>query len=429
MRTTILLEHEPSPAGHVVRALLRLEAEPPPAADRPPLNLSLVLDRSGSMAGEKLAAAREAASLLVRRLALQDMVSVVAYDDEVSVVSPPTAGAADQGLANRIGRIPSGGSTNLSGGWLRGRGFVKDGLKPQGVNRVLLLTDGLANVGITDPEQLVGMCQGAKRDGVTTTTIGFGEDYDEQLLRAMADAGGGNTYYIERPDQAPAVFAHELEGLLGIAAQNVRAEVRPAESVQLATVHHDYPTTETPGHALQLDFGDLYAREPKALLCDFLVSNDAPPADAVPVATIVISADVVVAQGIEHQRIELPITVSTAEGPRVDPEIRRELLLLEAAKARREALDAQERGDYQAGAARLMSVRQMLNDSGIDDEVVREEADDLEVAAAMYDLEAVTPADRKYLFQRAYNLSSGRAAGSRLIRRKKTPPQEPPHQA
>jgi hypothetical protein len=114
------------------------------------------------------------------------------------------------------------------------------------VNRVLLLTDGQANVGITEPALVAGLCLGAKHEGSTTTTIGLGAEYDERPLRAMADAGGANSYYIERPDQAPGVFEEELEGLLSLSAQNVAVELRPGDGVALVRIHHDYPAFETP---------------------------------------------------------------------------------------------------------------------------------------------------------------------------------------
>ena len=207
MKPTVLLDYEFTVAqhGYIVRALLKQEGRAP-ADGRVPLNLSLVLDRSGSMAGGKLDAALEAAALLVRRVRPEDVVSVVAYDDEVQTVALPATGEDQGDLPRRIGAIEIGGSTNLSGGWLRGRELVAQAKREGAVNRVLLLTDGQANVGITDPALLAGLCLGAKREGITTTTIGIGADYDERLLRAMADAGGANTYYIERPDQAPGVF-------------------------------------------------------------------------------------------------------------------------------------------------------------------------------------------------------------------------------
>src|SRR5680860_747422 len=122
MDTEILLDHEPvADGGYLVRALLRVSGQAPEAEDRPPLNLCVVLDRSGSMrAMGKLDRAKEAASLLVRRLGDEDVTSVVAYDDDVRTVAGRTAGTQRQELLSRIEMIQTGGMTNLSGGWLRG---------------------------------------------------------------------------------------------------------------------------------------------------------------------------------------------------------------------------------------------------------------------------------------------------------------------
>ena len=193
MKTSVVLDYHLASGrvGYVVRALLKFEGDSAIPAEHIPLNLSVVLDRSGSMSGPKLVYARRAAADLVRRLRPEDVVSVVAYDDQVTTVAQPHTGDAQSDLPAEIEGIEVGGSTNLSGGWLRGRELVscdRAASSKNGVNRVLLMTDGLANVGITNPEQLVGLCKNALEAGVTTSTIGFGDDYDEELLRGSCRA-------------------------------------------------------------------------------------------------------------------------------------------------------------------------------------------------------------------------------------------------
>src|SRR5690606_15292142 len=168
MKTEILLDYDRAPNGtdYVVRALLRIHGEAPERAERTPLNVGIVLDRSGSMHGAPLEYAKDAAALLVRRLSPDDVVSIVAYDDKVMTVAEPETGEAQHDLTERIARIVSGGSTNLSGGWLRGRDFVALDTRDVASRRVILLTDGLANVGITDPERLVGLCAQAREQGI-----------------------------------------------------------------------------------------------------------------------------------------------------------------------------------------------------------------------------------------------------------------------
>lgn len=416
MNTRILLDHEAvADGGYLVRALLRITGEAPAAGDRPPLNLAVVLDRSGSMGSlQKLERAKEAASLLVRRLADRDVVSVVAYDEEVRTVARRTPGTRRQELLGRIALIQTGGMTNLSGGWLRGRELVAESLADGGVNRVLLLTDGLANVGITEPDPLRDLVGSGAAKGVGTTTIGFGQDYDEHLLRALADAGGGNTYYIENPDQAPAVFEAEIEGLMALAAQNVTVTISPAAAVDVAAVHHQYPRQQTADGALRLELGDLYALEPRSLLVEFLVRDD--DGAEVDVASLTLSGYVLLAGGgVEQRTVTLPIRVSRSAAAVVDPEVRRELLLLEAARVREEALDDRARGAFADAARKLRRVAEKLAPDAVRDPNVRDEVDDLRDLAGKFDEEQVTLADAKWMYQRAYSsVQSKRATIERL---------------
>ena len=421
MKTSVTLDHEPvADGGWMVHGLLRIEGEAPEHRHRTPINLSLVLDRSGSMSGPKLDAARRAAAMLVRRLSPQDTVSVVAFDHEVSIVAAPATGEGQEQLPAAIETIHAGGTTNLSGGWLRGRDLVASNLRDGGVNRVILLTDGMANVGITQPERLTGLCAQGAKNGVSTTTIGFGEGYDEDLLRAMADDGQGGTYYIERVDQASGVFEEELEGLLSIAAQNVRVTVEPGADADSVKVLHDYPS-HARDDVLTVEVGDLYAREPRRILFAFLLPPDSTAnGTEADVARLTVTAHVLTpGGGVELQTITIPVTLSPEEGGKAEPEVRREILLLEAARLRQEALEARDRGDYASAARTLRGLRDTAAacPPEVLDDTVREEIADLESMARSFDEEQISLADIKYMKQRAYSTHRSRRESVERYRR------------
>lgn len=415
----LLIDHEfaVSQSGYVVRALLTLQGHAPDAASRVPLNLSIVLDRSGSMSGAPLDAAKAAAALLVQRLRPEDMVSVVAYDDEVLTVAEPATGAAQPELTTALQALRPGGYTNLSGGWLRGRELVARNRRAGAMNRVLLLTDGRANSGITDPALLQGLCGGARREEITTTTIGFGDAYDETLLRVMADAGGGSTYYIERPDQAPGVFEEEIEDLLSVSAQNVAVELRPAAAVRLVMLHHDYPTTPLPD-GRRVELGDLYAREPKALLVELFVPGLDEIFDA-PLGTLTIHAHVLGPDG-QVTRRETTITLHAALGHagHTEPDVRNELLRQEVARARESALRHHADGDDGEAGAVLRGMADNLIDSPPAYRGELEaEIEELLTLARQLDADGFDTADEKYLAQRAYNARRGKAGYERKLKR------------
>lgn len=429
MQSKTLLDYRfvVSSNAYVVRALLKLEGQAHASGSRVPLNLSVVLDRSGSMGGAKLVYARRAAADVVRRLHPEDVLSVVTYDDNVHVLAEPSTAAGQSDLAARIVGIETGGSTNLSGGWMRGRELVARNRTDHSSSRVLLLTDGLANVGITNHDQLVGLCRAARDQGIKTTTIGFGADYDEQLLRAMADAGGGHTYYIETPDQAPGVFAEELEGLLTLAAQNVSVEVRPSAATRLAAIHHSYPRRDLPG-GCALDLGDLYAREPKMVLLEFLVSN--PSAESVvDIAEVRIEADVLTSGGgVEHQQIVLALRTPLSQEGHTEPEIHREQLLLDAAVAREQALEASRRRDFATGREKLAAMVARLETEGrADDADVQKELRDLTGLVGKFATRDVSMADRKYMYHRSHDaLRAKRLAMARYARERNEPLHDQP---
>ena len=402
MKTSLLLSHRPMEGRHLVRALLRIEGTIPTDSSRAPLNLGLVIDRSGSMSGEPLRATKNAARDLVRRLHPQDRVSVVAFDSAVEVMAEPGTAAEQDRLSDAIARISIGGTTNLSGGWLRGRSLVGSGTDTHDVNRLILLSDGHANVGVTDASALRELARQAAADGITTTTIGVGPGYDEELMIAMADAGLGTHYYMERTDQAAGIFEEELLGLLSISAQNIEVTLRPDGEVLSTTVLHGYPATSDEDRTLRLAVGDLYAREPREVLIEFVLDR----VDAegpTPVAALEVRADVLVEDGsMEHRTVSLPIEFTPADGPVTHPEVERVRLLLRSAQARDEAVRRADEGDLDGAIEALREIGDELYALAPDDETVREQADDLhDTALRLEEQQAYLSEDRKYMRSRS----------------------------
>ena len=212
------------PSERVVRWTITAPDVPLLGAARSPLNLALVVDRSGSMAGDKLAYARQAANHVLDLLHAEDRVTLVVYDDVIEILAPSqlVTVANREALKTMLQTVTARGSTNLGEGWLRGAGQVAEHLSPGSINRVLLLTDGLANQGIVAPAELATHARELRQRGVSTSTFGIGADFNEQLLALMADDGGGHFYFIETPAQIPALFQQELGELLTVVARDPR---------------------------------------------------------------------------------------------------------------------------------------------------------------------------------------------------------------
>lgn len=384
--------------------LLRFRADIPESPRRN-LNLSLVIDRSGSMAGASLRYAIQAAESVVDRLEAEDILSVVVYDDAVDTVVPPQPVTDKAALKNALRRVRPGGITNLSGGWLRGCEHVKSQLDPQKINRVLLLTDGLANMGIVDPRVLTTTAGEKAEEGIVTTTLGFDRGFNEDLLIGMARAASGNFYFIQSIDEASEVFGIELDTMRAVVGQNLTGTLELSDRVSLVDTLSLARVSQNQAGQTVIALGELYEGEDKLLG----LSLDIPTAQVgeVPIMKLHYSADVVqnnAIQSVSGTR-DIVAKIGTVEEAALasSSQIILELSYLTIAKAKEIALDLAERGQHQQGEQTLRSLIQELREKGLNENFeIAEEIEQLEYFATRIAQKALGNAGRKELRDQSY---------------------------
>ena len=237
-------------------------------AERPrtPLNLAIVLDHSGSMSGEKLAHAKEAAQMTVQALRDNDIVSVVVYDTTVDVIVPSTKATQRGEICRKIGDVRAGSGTALFAGVCKGAEEVRKFMLKDRVNRVMLLSDGLANVGPSSPGELGEVGASLAREGLTITTIGLGAGYNEDLMTQLAARSDGRHAFIERPSELAALFRDELGMMMAVVAQKVTIDIVCDPGVKPVRILGRPGIIA--GQKVSLDLSQLYAGEEKYVLLE-----------------------------------------------------------------------------------------------------------------------------------------------------------------
>ena len=215
------------PAGSPQTAIVKvaLDGVRLPARHRAPVNLALVIDRSGSMSGDKIARARDAAIEAVRRLGPDDRVAVVVYNNYAHTLVPSQRVGDGRNLEHTIESISTGGGTNLYGGLEVGAAEVRRYIEDNYVHRVILLSDGLANVGPSSPAELGQFGAELVRQGISVSTIGVGVDFNEDLMTRLARRSDGNTYFVQHSSDLARIFRQELGDVLNVVARRVIVEV------------------------------------------------------------------------------------------------------------------------------------------------------------------------------------------------------------
>ncbi|MDR3176795.1 MAG: VWA domain-containing protein [Desulfovibrio sp.] len=239
---------------------------------RLPVAVSLVIDRSGSMSeAKKMNYAKTAAKTLVNSLDADDMLAIVTYESMVKVVSP-LGKVTDKGkLLRIIDGISPGGMTFLSGGLEAGVRQLESARR-EGPCRVILLSDGLANKGVTDPELVAGIGAKARNSGAGVSTIGLGLDFNEDLMQHLAQRGGGQYYYIKDSEYLPAVFKQELALVVDSFTRDLRASFTPASGVGNVKIY-GY-SSKTRDKTVDIEMGDISSGENRQIMMQLTVNPD-----------------------------------------------------------------------------------------------------------------------------------------------------------
>ncbi|MEE4376525.1 MAG: VWA domain-containing protein [Candidatus Competibacteraceae bacterium] len=238
----------------------------PQNAERTPVNVAIVLDKSGSMRKEKIQRAREAATLAISRLNADDIVSVIAYDDVVRIIVPATKVRDKQAIFAAIDSIEAGGSTALFAGVSKGAQEVRKFLDRNRVNRVILLSDGLANVGPSSPTELGRLGASLGKEGISVTTIGLGLGYNEDLMTQLAGLSDGNHAFVENANDLTRIFNAEFGDVLSVVAQQVEVQIRCAPGIRPIQVLGR--NADIAGQTVFTSLNQLYGEQEKFILLE-----------------------------------------------------------------------------------------------------------------------------------------------------------------
>lgn len=260
-------------AGERTKAFLKVGLTgmtPPDGVARTPVNIAILLDKSSSMSGQKMSEARRAAKLAVNRLGPDDIVSIVTYDSVVRVVVPATKVTDKDAINGAIDEVFPSGSTALFGGVSKAAAELRKFFDHNRVNRIILLSDGMANIGPSSPGELAELGTSLAAEGITVTTIGLGLGYNEDLMMQLARASEGNHAFVENAVDLVRIFEYELGDVLSVVAQDVDVKIALAEGVRLLRVLGRDALID--GQVVSASLNQLYADQEKYILLEVEIS-------------------------------------------------------------------------------------------------------------------------------------------------------------
>jgi Ca-activated chloride channel family protein len=372
------------------------------------------------MSGQgKLSLAKQAVLEAIDRLADADRFAVVAYDDVVDVVAPAAEAtpAGRSSAAERLRGVDPRNSTDLHAGWLSGCEQVAIGQRPDGVNRVLLLTDGLANRGVTDSSELGRLAFDLRRRGITTSTFGVGTDFDESLLQAMADGGGGHFYYIGDVAQMRDHITSEVGEALDVVARDVALEVTVPESVRVESLSPF--RVEERGGRIRVLVGDMVAGQALSVVLRFRFDYGEVGREIGALVRVTDRDGAFEAAEPAPRTPALAWTYADHAANDVQPrdrEVDRAVARTFAERARQEAVKLNREGRLAEAASALTAVRRRIEAYAGSDAELRAVAAGLREEAPVY-AAAMPEMDRKARHYESSLLARSRSVDGKSIRR------------
>ncbi len=354
-----------------------------------PLNLSLVLDKSGSMQGKKIANLREAAKLVVDRLGPQDTISIIAFSDKKYLIAPSQPVTDKSELVRQIDRIRDGGGTAISGGMKQGLLELDKAMAPDRISRMLLLTDGQT---FGDEEACKKLGQQAGSRGIVVNALGLGDDWNEDLLDDVAEASGGKADFIDSPDKILDFFRQAVQSMQDTVVQNAQMVMRLANGVTPRQIWQVLPMISNLGYKplsdrdVQVTLGEMEKGQPRSLLVELLISPR--PAGRYRIAQVEANYDVPGLKLIGEKSksdILLDFTADAALAKQHDAEVMNIVEKVTAFKLQTRALEDAKMGDVAGASQKLRAAATRLLEMGEQDlaEAALAEAQNLEKSGQM----------------------------------------------
>lgn len=375
---------------------------------RPPVNLSLVLDRSGSMSGSKIEKAKDAAIEALKRLGKNDMFSLVVYDHNVDTTVPAQSAQYTEGIMAQIRQIAPGGNTALFGGVSQGASEIRKNLGKKYIHRMILLSDGIANVGPSSPDDLGRLGAALLKEDISVSTIGVGTDYNEDLMSRLSKNSDGNIYFVESSNDLPRIFTAELGDVLSVVARKIIITIEMAKDVRpIRVIGRDGAINN---NKIELSMNQLYGGQQKYILVEAKIP-ESKSGQKMRIANAEVNYENPFTSNRVISKGSSVITFNESKdavAKSANIEVVREYEMNINALAQEKAITLSDEGKkdeavqaLKESAAKLKSVGSAYND----DKLIKQAAE-LEIQADLIDREGMSKKDRKLLRTESHQIKT-----------------------